>query len=74
MPSVTSRSVNVEIYGTEAEFMNGTISLKFLGIILSVFSLEVFLCNVYGTLQTRFKPLLLKGGGPRGVELGSKIP
>jgi hypothetical protein len=30
MPTVTGRSVKVKIYGTEAEFMNGKISLRFL--------------------------------------------
>jgi hypothetical protein len=39
-----------------------TISLRFLGIILRVLRLEVSVYNVYGTLQTSFNPLFLKGG------------
>jgi hypothetical protein len=48
---------------TEAEFMNVhcTMSLKFLGIILRLFRLEV--SDKMITFQTSFRPLLLGGGG-----------
>jgi hypothetical protein len=49
---------------TEAEFMNGTISLKFLGIIWSVLRLEVSVYNVYITNQ--FQATFSQGG--RGVK------
>jgi hypothetical protein len=39
---------------SEAEFMNEqTVSLRFLGIILRVFRLEVFVCNVYILIRIR---------------------
>jgi hypothetical protein len=47
----------------EAEFMKVQFVLRFLSIILRVFRLEVSVDNVYSTLQTSFKPLLLWGGG-----------
>jgi hypothetical protein len=47
---------------TEAEFMNDerTISLRFLGIVLRVFRLEVFVYKVYITNQ--FQTIFAQGG------------
>jgi hypothetical protein len=42
-----------------------TILLRFLGIILRVLRLLGFRIQYLFTLQTRFKPLLLKGGGSK---------
>ncbi len=48
-----------------------TISLRFLGIIFSVFRLEVSVYCTMFTLQTSFKPLFLKGvGGEKSVSRG----
>jgi hypothetical protein len=49
-----------DIYEHGSRIHERTISLRFLGIILGVLRLEV---SVMFTLQTCFKPLLLKGGG-----------
>jgi hypothetical protein len=55
---------------TEAEFMNGTISLRFLGIILRVLRLEVSVYNVYITNQ--FQTTFSKGaGGVKSVSRGT---
>jgi hypothetical protein len=48
-------------FQTRSRIHERTISLRFLGIILGVLILEVSVNNV--TLQTSFKPLLLRGGG-----------
>ncbi len=44
-----------------------TISVRFLGIILRDLRLELSVYNVYITVQTSFKPLLLKEGGGRVI-------
>jgi hypothetical protein len=53
--------IRIYLYRTEAEFMDTTIALRFLGIILRDLRLEISVSSV--TLQTSFKLLLLKGGG-----------
>jgi hypothetical protein len=48
--------------------------LRFLGIILRVFRLEIPAYNVYCTLQATFKPLMLKrGGGVKFVRRGDCV-
>jgi hypothetical protein len=47
----------------EAEFMN-VLALRFLGIILKVFRLEVSVYHVYNTNQ--FQPTFARGGGGGG--------
>ncbi len=55
---------NVTSSETRSRIHERTISLRFLGIILRVLSLEVFVYNVYNTNQ--FQPTLLGGWGGEG--------